>query len=448
MTDLFAVVGKPVVHSRSPDIHNAAFHTLGIDAVYTRMAAESVREALQTSEEIGMAGLNVTAPFKKEMARRMDRLDAGAKKLGAVNTVLFRQGKRHGYNTDPDGVLGALLTQGINPRKKKVVLLGAGGAARAAACMLTKKGANVTILNRTAEKAGAVAKLFHCSYAALDNAALCSILSDSDILISTLGTLEPVIPAGCIQKNTVVLDANYSGESALVKEARKRGCRIIDGREWLLYQGAKAFEIFTGRKAPVAVMRKALYAEPTTHYPQPKTHDSRPKTQNIALIGFMGSGKSTVGKILAQKTRGRLFDIDAHVERAEGISIQEIFEDNGEAHFRKLERKTLRQALQQQNSIVACGGGVVLDRSNRSVLHTHATVVWLWAKPRTVFRRIAHDLSRPLLDVKNREQVAHRIIQHRLPMYAETADMVIDTEKRTPARVARLIAEELKTVAL
>ncbi len=104
MTDLYGVVGKPILHSRSPQMHNSAFRTLGIDAVYVRLAAESAEDALRTARGMGMKGLNVTAPFKEEMASLVEPADDGARRLGAVNTVVIGEGGPIGYNTDPDGV--------------------------------------------------------------------------------------------------------------------------------------------------------------------------------------------------------------------------------------------------------------------------------------------------------------------------------------------------------
>lgn len=129
---IFASTGMPIMHSASPQMHNAGFAELGIDAVYTRLAAGSAREALEVARQIGMAGMNITAPFKEEMVKLLYNGDARVRKLGAVNTVKFAGKKAFGFNTDADGVAGALAEKRVKIRGKNAVVLGAGGAAKAA----------------------------------------------------------------------------------------------------------------------------------------------------------------------------------------------------------------------------------------------------------------------------------------------------------------------------
>ncbi|NYZ73653.1 shikimate dehydrogenase [Candidatus Micrarchaeota archaeon] len=438
VTELFAVVGKPVLHSMSPQMHNAAFHALGMDAVYVRLAAESAEDALESAGVIGISGMNVTAPFKEEMAALVQAGDEAVRKLAAVNTVLMRDGNTIGYNTDPDGVAGALQESKVPVKGKQAVVLGAGGAAKAASFALVEGGADVIVANRTAEKAKAIAKMLGCGHCALDDM---DALRGADILVSALNTGERVIEPVLLKKNIAVLDANYSTETALVRDAKKKGCRTIDGREWLLYQGVRAFELFSKRKAPVAVMRKALYARNS----KPKTKSPKHTTGNLALIGMMGSGKDATAKALGRSSGMGIMDVDAEIERKAGKKIKDIFANKGEEAFRRMESREIREVANARNKIVNCGGGAVLKTQNRKTLNRNSLVVWLWAKPSVMVKRVAGDDSRPLLHAPEHEKevILTRLLGNRRRFYAETADLMIDTGGRSAGQVAERILYEV-----
>ncbi|MCX6770315.1 MAG: hypothetical protein NT051_06630, partial [Candidatus Micrarchaeota archaeon] len=287
---IFASTGKPIMQSASPQMHNAGFAACGIHAVYTRLAADSMEEALETALQIGMSGLNVTAPFKQTAFHLADSLDGNARATGAVNTLFIaKSGKTRGFNTDVDGVRGALAGAGVKLKGANAVVLGAGGAARAAAYALCKSGARVTVANRTIGKAKEIASRFGCSHCSLSGKSLARVLPRAQVIVSTLSTRERVVPSHLLKKGAVLLDAFYSSETSLSQDAALAGCKVIDGREWLLCQGAAALTLFPGTPAPIGAMRHALSA-------------SRAGKKNIALIGFMGSGKSSVAKIIAKKT--------------------------------------------------------------------------------------------------------------------------------------------------
>lgn len=435
-TRLFAVTGNPILHSLSPRMHNAAFEALGIDATYTRLVAENADDALRSAMEIEITGLNVTSPFKEEMAKLCDTLNENAKQAGAVNTILIQNGKQNfkisGFNTDVVGVKNALVNNGVKLGGANALVIGAGGAAKAAVIALAGSGANVTVANRTAEKAEQIAKRFGCEYS--DVSGLNEIVPKTDILVSAISTDQKLVPQEALEDNMVVLDANYSMESALVKGAKAAGCRIIDGREWLLHQGAATFEIFTGKKAPLDVIKKALYTNAT------KTT----RTPNIALIGFMGSGKTTVAKGIARISKMQHIDIDENIEQKSGTKIKDIFENHGETRFRNMENAEITAIDGANNCVIACGGGAVINPQNVEILRKNCTVVWLTASPKTIFRRIGNDNGRPLLNVENREDVAQRIMERRIRLYANASDIVVNTDGKTVEKVAGLILNECK----
>lgn len=428
---LCAVVGRPILHSRSPAMHNAAFAATGIEGRYFRLASRSAQSALRTARSLGLAGMNVTAPFKEDVARHVDALDETAARLGAVNTVVFEEGGRtRGFNTDVDGVALALRTRGHTLAGKTALVIGAGGAGKAATLALLGEGAKVVIGDRVAEKAASVAAQLGCSTVSMSFDALRSLAPSIDVVVGCSGASEPVVPPGFLRPQMLVLEASYAHPTALVREAAAAGCTLADGRDWLLFQGAKAFELFSGASAPVAAMREALCADPPATRP------------NIALIGFMGAGKSCVAAELGRSLGVPVEEIDQRVERTAQTTIASLFASQGEAAFRRLEAAQLREAASAAGAVLSCGGGAILDPDNVKALEQTCVRVWLWADLSTVLRRVESDSSRPLLQVADRESKARALLAARIPAYAAAADMVVDTTDLSPREVAEVILDE------
>jgi shikimate dehydrogenase len=264
---LFGVLGDPVSHSLSPVMHNAAFASLGMDCEYHafRVSTDSLHDAIHGAYALGFGGLNLTIPLK-EKALEIVKPAELAKHIGAVNTVDFKNGIT-GYNTDGLGAKKALEGKGIGIKGKNILLLGAGGAARAIAFQLAKDGANITIANRSPDRAVSLAD----NVSNVGNARGCgleklkSLVMDSDILINSTAVgmfpkiSETIITSEMMHSNMVVFDIVYNPQNTrLLQEARKAGARTIDGVMMLVYQGAEAFKIWTGRTPPVDIMEKAV----------------------------------------------------------------------------------------------------------------------------------------------------------------------------------------------
>ncbi len=432
MTKLYAVAGNPIFQSRSPAIFNTAFRELGIDAVYVRLAASSAKEAMTTARGMGLSGMNITAPFKMDIVGFLDALDTDAHRTGAVNTVVMREGKFTGYNTDIAGVTGAIESAGFAASGHKAVVLGAGGAGRAAALALIRAGAHVVLVNRTFEKAEAAAQAVGC--AAMPIERLKEALAGARLLVSTTSGKQPVVDPALLSKGLTVLDAEYARPSPLAEAARSAGCAVIDGREWLLSQALPAFTLFTGITPPTEKVRKVLW--------KPKG-DAR---RSIALIGFMGTGKSAVGRTLAARTGMPFIDIDERIEEKAGSTITEIFRTGGEEHFRKLEQEEIEEARLDPRQVVACGGGAVLNRSNVRVLRNNFLSVWLWANAGTALERAGAAGTRPLLDRRGPAARPETLLQKRIPYYASTCDLLVNTEGKTPEQIAARIWDEVRHV--
>lgn len=238
-----------------------AFRALGMPARYVRLAAGSSEAALRKAKALGIRGMNITAPFKEDFFQLCDTVSATAKTVGAVNTVVIRNGRLMGHNTDVYGVTQALRSNGVSLRGKKAIVLGAGGAAKAAVHALLSGGARVTVANKTAQKAQVIAEAMGCGHSSLRPPELRKVFRNADIVVSAVSTTERIVPRNVLKGTMTILEAYYTAETALMRVARQKGCKVIDGREWLLFQGAKALEIYTRKKAPLAAMRKAAYAE-------------------------------------------------------------------------------------------------------------------------------------------------------------------------------------------
>ncbi|HOL06161.1 MAG TPA: shikimate dehydrogenase [Syntrophorhabdaceae bacterium] len=432
---IFAVAGNPVLHSLSPVMFNNVFSSEGLDAVYVRILAKDAKEVAEIIRQIHIKGVNVTSPFKEEILKHIHIIHDEAKDIGAVNTLINTGNTLHGYNTDVYGIEGVFVRNSIDVFRKKAVIIGAGGAARAACFILKRKGADVTIINRTHKKAVDIAEDMGINAISLEDVNGCML--HADIIVQCLPRGINLIKPGFIKKGAFMLDANYSFDSPIVKGAQQKGYRACDGKDWLLYQAAASFKIFFGQLPPLHVMEKALMEN---------TFDAN-KRRNISLVGFMGTGKSTIGKHLSELTGFELLDIDSEIEKRTHMSIREIFEKHHEGFFRNMEEEGIEEAVNLSKKIISCGGGAVISKKNRDALRKNSIVFWLWASPETVFKRIYNDKTRPLVSGIDNVKFLSKMIEERMFFYSDVADVVISTDYKDFAEIARMIYGEInKTI--
>lgn len=274
MKRVFGVFGDPIAHSLSPVMHNAAFSALGMNCIYHafRVKPEKLEKAILGAEAMGFGGLNLTVPLK-EAALKLDCIkpDPLAEKIGAVNTVVFGEtGEIKGYNTDGLGAKQALQNSAVEIKGSKIVVAGAGGAARSIAFQLAADGAEIIIVNRTEGRAIELAK--DISAAALSGnvtgrglSGLKDLLQDANILINTttLG-MHPnvdtaIATAEDLHPDLTVFDIVYNPlETRLLREAKASGAKTVSGVLMLVYQGAEAFKLWTGIEPPVELMKKTV----------------------------------------------------------------------------------------------------------------------------------------------------------------------------------------------
>jgi shikimate dehydrogenase len=261
---IFGIFGDPIEHSLSPAMQNAALKALGIKACYHafRVKKEDLEDALLGAAAMGLAGLNLTIPLK-EKALELDFLqpDPLAKAIGAVNTVSFGPQSIAGYNTDGWGALLALRDAGVKIMGRSVLIIGAGGAARAIACALEQEGTEIAIVNRSPKKAEELA-----ARVGAEGFCLCDLgrlAPQADIIINctSVGMRADdarLLDGSLLQSHQAIFDIVYNRETQLLKDARAAGAVAVDGVMMLVYQGAKALQIWTGKKAPVDVMEMAV----------------------------------------------------------------------------------------------------------------------------------------------------------------------------------------------
>jgi shikimate dehydrogenase len=276
-TRLCALLGDPIGHTVSPAMHNAAFAGLGLDFVYLpfRVRPDDLPAAVAGLRALNARGFNVTIPHKVAVIPLLDGLDPLAEKVGAVNTVVNNEGELRGYNTDAAGFLRSALEAGIEPEGRRVVVLGAGGASRAVSYVLAERGADLAILNRIEELDWAenIAQLIEdvvgrkVRVLELRDDLLAEALAGAGVVVNATSVgMSPLVdaslvPAGLFRPDMVVFDVVYNPvETRLLREAKAAGARTVSGVDMLAWQGALAFEKWTGQPAPIDLMRRTAAA--------------------------------------------------------------------------------------------------------------------------------------------------------------------------------------------
>ena len=269
MSKTFAIIGDPIDHSLSPNIHSAAFRELNLDCSYIayRIPKGELEDGIESLKKIKIEGFNVTIPHKVEMMRYLDVMDESCSIIGAVNTVSNKDGILKGYNTDMDGFLEPFKKRNLKVKDLKILLLGAGGAARAIIAGFAKEHAQcITIANRTLENANNMVK-FSNKIGLNANAIKLDSVGDTaknyDVIVNatSVGLKNEPSPISMdgVNSKTIVYDIVYMPiNTDFIKKAKEIGATVIYGYEMLLGQAVRAFEIWHGMEAPYNAMKKAL----------------------------------------------------------------------------------------------------------------------------------------------------------------------------------------------
>ena len=400
------LLGEKLGHSYSPQIH-------ALLADYEYLLYEKATDEVEDFVRRGdWHGLNVTIPYKKTVIPFCDELSETAAAIGSVNTLLHRpDGTILGDNTDAYGFRHMLRKTGFEPEGKKALVCGTGGASATVCAVLKQLGAKVVTLSRSGED----------NYTNLDRHA------DAKLLVNTT-------PLGMYPKNGAqavdlvafpqlgaVLDVVYNpARTALLMQAETLGIPHAGGLTMLVAQAKRACEIFLDTGIPDTETERI-------------TGILRAEMQNLILIGMPGSGKSTVGRLLAEKLNRPYIEADEEIIRQAGMSIPEIFAREGEAGFRARETAILGELGKASGTVLSTGGGCVTREENYPLLHQNGTIILLTRD----IDRLARE-GRPL----SMGADLHAMAAVRGPMYRRFADLMADND-RTPEETVCSILEML-----
>lgn len=451
-TRVLGLIGNPVVHTLSPVIHNTLSEILGLNRVYVpfQVVENDVQQAVTGAFKLNVLGLNVTVPHKNAVMKAVVDIDPVASGIGAVNTLVREADGYKGYNTDMPGLLRAIQSEGITLKNQTVVILGAGGASKAVAYMCMQEQAKrVYMLNRTVEKAEEICcsmnQLFgkQCMFAA--SIEEWSTLPKEEWIVfqcTSLG-LSPHTDQVVIeepefyQQVKIGVDLIYNpAETRFMKLVKAAGGTAVNGLKMLLYQGIIAYELWndiqvTDEQAELVYNR--LYEA------------IHPLGDNLVLIGFMGSGKSTIGHQIEEKFGYAYLDTDDYIEKREGCSISEIFATKGEDYFRKLETQVLQELIDStHHTVIATGGGMPLRSENARLLRELGSVIYLEVSEEEVWNRLRNNHDRPLLECGNPQEKIHRMMEQRHPLYQKAAHFMESVNGWKPDEIAARIMQTIE----
>lgn len=392
------LIGEKLGHSFSKEIHQKIGK---YEYELIELAPEDLEIFLLSGD---FDGLNVTIPYKQAVIPFLDEISDLAREAGAVNTIVNKDGKLTGYNTDCGGMKMLIERMGIDLKGKKAFIAGSGGTSMTAAAVCSSLGASVAVRASRSGRNGAVT--YEEAYGLCSDAALlinttpAGMYPDTDGMPFDIGRFDH--PEG-------VLDVVYNPlNTRLIQDARSRGIKAENGLFMLTGQAVLSSELFTGEKADENAAEK-IYQELLK------------EKRNIVLTGMPGSGKSTLGMMLAQKLGRDMVETDEIISREAGISIKEIFAGHGEKHFRDLESEVIRRVSKRGGLIISTGGGAVLREENIEALRLNGILVFI-DRPLSSLRPSG---SRPLSDDRNKLE---NLYKERYGLYRETADIIVETD--------------------
>ncbi len=392
---MYGCIGEHLPHSFSKEIH-------GQIGGYAYELKELTPEELPAFlADRNFRGVNVTIPYKQAVIPGLDEIDATAEAIGAVNTIVNRNGKLAGYNTDLYGLTRLIRRIGLDLAGKKVLIPGTGGTSRTASYAAEQLGAREILRVSRTGKEGSLtyeqALLEHTDAEIILNTTPCGMFPEPDA--------QP-LPLDPFTKLEGVADVIYNPlRSRLVLDARARGIPAEGGLYMLVAQAVRASELFLDTVYPEELTDR-IYGRILR------------QKENVVLIGMPGSGKSAVGRILSERTGRSLADTDQLITEKAGRSIPDIFRENGEPAFRDLESEIVRELSKLGGQIISTGGGAVLRPENVTALRQNGRLFWLDRDPEAL---VPTD-DRPLADTTGKMKQLYRV---REPIYRAAADEII-----------------------
>ncbi len=405
-----AVFGTPISHSLSPVLFESTLRDQLSDSFYIRVTGLEFSAIRSFAERIGLEFANVTHPFKEDAAGLTEKRDNAVKRTHAANGIRWLDGDLEVWNTDPGGVQHALLSHWKSLEGKSTLVIGAGGAGRAAVEGLLQGGGSVYVWNRTGTRLRETCVRYP-DVIAVNSDNLQHAISRMDGIVWTIPGYPAFLRKLRFNAKQIVLDANY-GWNMQITQPFTPAVRI-DGVHWLAGQAAESMRrLGLHVSAPSDLVSQAARFRPLTS-----------GKKALPLIGFMGSGKTTLGRILAGKLNREFVDLDTLIEETDGRTIPEIFQQSGEDTFRKLEAETLSRLDLTRGPVIATGGGVPSNPNAAAWLAENASSIWLY-RPLTELKNMAEGSegrTRPLLRVGEVDHLFNQRVVH----YAKQSDMVV-----------------------
>lgn len=408
MMGRFGLLGRHLDHSYSPAIHGY-FGSVPYD-LYEKEPEELEAFVLGSDWD----GLNVTMPYKKSVTAFCRELSPLAKELRSVNTLIrLADGSIYGDNTDAHGFQQMALRLDIDYRGKKALVLGSGGASVTVQAVLATLGCTVTVISRAGEN----------NYHNLSQHSDAAILVNATPVGMYPKTGESPLSLDEMPKLEAVLDLVYNpARTALIMAAEERGIPCISGLYMLVAQAARASAQFTG---------KAISPDMVDRVWTRLALD----TENLALIGMPGCGKSTVGRLLAQRMGRTFVDVDEEIEKSLGIPVSDYIQQAGEEPFRAVETRILQRLGAMSGAIIATGGGCVTKSRNYPLLHQNSRIIWLRRN-----LELLPDTGRPLSQAMGLDA----LYAVREPLYQSFAEIQV-WNNGSPEETVRTILEAIKT---
>ena len=405
----YGLIGEHLGHSFSKEVH-------AMLSDYEYKICEIDKDKLgEFMTKADFKAINVTIPYKEAVIPYLSYISEEAKAIGSVNTIVNRDGKLYGYNTDFFGMTSLINKMHLNLKGKKTVILGTGGTSKTALAVTKSLGAEPIITVSRTKKGNAI-----------DYNELKEKHTDAEIIINTTpkgmypDNFSSPIDLDCFNKLEGVIDAIYNPiRTKLVVDALERGINAEGGLYMLVAQAVFASEIFLDVKYPVEKLNKVY-------------NKIRRKKENIVLIGMPASGKTTVSKILAKELSRETLDTDDMIVFSKNMEISKIFEAEGEKAFREYETREIANVSLQNNRIIATGGGAVLNNENIKMLRQNGVIFFI-DRP---CDKLLPTVDRPLA---NDMEAIKRRYEERYDLYCKAADFIIEADD-TPHNVSKKIS--------
>ena len=407
----YGCIGEHLKHSFSKEIHNLL---CDYDYIIKEIPSDGLDSFMLEKD---FKAINVTIPYKERVIPFLEEIDDAARKIGAVNTIVNKGGRLYGYNTDFYGMSKLIKKVGIDIENKKVLILGSGGTSKTARAVCEALGAREIIKVSRTESDDCVT--YEQAY---------ERHSDADVIINTT-------PVGMFPKNEGcpididrfpnicgAIDAVYNPlRTRLIRQAKRKGIKAEGGLYMLVAQAVRACEFFTGEKIPEEkcdeVYKKILSGK-----------------ENTVLTGMPGSGKTTIGRLIAEKTGKRFVDTDDLIREKCGCEISEIFAKHGEGYFRDIESEVISEISKENCLVIATGGGAVLREENVDVLSGNGKLVFIDADINTLISTNDRPLS-------NTPEKLLKLYDTRYPVYCERCDVKIKISRDARENADRIVGE-------